>query len=210
LDPLFLAIFLYFVALALAAIDIFVPSGGVLILLGIVAAVASIFCAFQVGVTAGLIMATVVAGSIPVFFVLAIKIWPRTPLGKRILLKPPRTGRPIFERSLDRYIGSVVVNRWPLMPMGSLQIGHQSFNAVSADGTVIDPGQRVKVVAVHESMLVITPTQDPLTPSPGKRSERELSETRQLHESEEALLSKPAEELGLDQLEDLPLDRDDL
>lgn len=210
MDPIFLAIILYFVAILLAAIDVFVPSGGILLILGIIAGVASIYCGFQAGLTAGLIMATVVVGTIPVFFVVAIKIWPRTPLGKRILLKPPEIPTESGKPSLENFIGTVVVNRWPLMPMGQLQIGRQKFNAVSADGTLIDPEQKVKVVAVRDSLLVVSPTEEPVSENLDASSKADPADRQNAPESDEALLNRPAEELGLDQLEDLPLNRDDL
>jgi membrane-bound ClpP family serine protease len=210
LDPLILAIVLYFVALVLAAIDIFVPSGGLLMLLAVIVGIACIAVAFRSGSTAGLLMATVVVGTVPVFFVLAIKIWPRTPMGRRILLKPPAAFREADRRPFEEMVGKVVVNRWPLMPMGPVEIGKQRWNAISSDGRVIDPGQRIKVVGVRESSLVVVPTDEPLSLDLPRTPIAPSTKPEDRIKSDKDLLEAPAEQLGLDRLEDLPLDRDDL
>ena len=70
------------VAVALFAIEVFLPTGGVLGVMAGLAAVAGVFCFFKMNTTAGAIGAGVVLLATPVLLVLAIKIWPDTPFGQ--------------------------------------------------------------------------------------------------------------------------------
>ncbi|MFO0944078.1 MAG: hypothetical protein U0930_25360 [Pirellulales bacterium] len=56
MDPLVYAISLYLIALLLFAIDVFVPSGGILLFCSGILAIISVVFAFQSSVNAGLIM----------------------------------------------------------------------------------------------------------------------------------------------------------
>ncbi|MEZ6076434.1 MAG: hypothetical protein R3C56_12480 [Pirellulaceae bacterium] len=84
-----MALLLYIAAIALAMVDLFVPSGGMLLVLATLAALAAVLFGFRSGNTVGMGMLTLVVATIPVFVFLAIKIWPHTPLGRRIILKLP-------------------------------------------------------------------------------------------------------------------------
>ncbi len=84
MQPLAIAILLYFVAIVLAMLDLYVPSAGMLVLLSFLAAVGSVMFGFQSGTTAGMTMLTLVAGSIPVLALVAFQIWPHTPIGNAL------------------------------------------------------------------------------------------------------------------------------
>ena len=76
--------------LVVMVLEVFVPSGGVLgflSLLAIVAAVATAF--FELGVTAGVIVTGVVVVAVPAVLALAFRWFPETPLGRRVLPPPP-------------------------------------------------------------------------------------------------------------------------
>ena len=163
MDPLLLAILLLLAAALLAAIDLFVPSGGVLITLSGLAAAASIFSGFASSFDAGLVISIIVFAAIPALAILAIRVWPHTPIGRRILLAPPSPQPAESANSLRSLIGHVVISRWPLLPTGQIAIAHQRFQARSTDGQPIDPGHRIKVVNAPEGFLVVTLTHDPLT-----------------------------------------------
>lgn len=207
MDPLVLAICLYFVALLLAILDVFLPSGGILLILSGLAALGSIYSSFQYGTTTGLVMSTIVLGTVPVLVYSAIRIWPHTPIGRRILLSPSPPGDTASSHPLVEWIGSVVVAQWPLAPMGQVKIGVHRFNAMSSDGRLIEAGQRIKVIGLHEGLLVVAPTSEPLSITPASPSvESDRSVQGELSNGE--LLETPAKQLGLDSLEELPLDDD--
>lgn len=204
MDPISLAIILYLLAIGLAFLDVFVPSGGLLVVLAAAAAVGCILFGFRAGTTAGMVMLTLVAASIPALAALAIRIWPKTPIGKRIVLGLPKTSPEINKvtNPLQEFIGKVVVAEYPLMPAGQITIDHIHINAHTESG-YIDAGEKVEVIGVRERNLIVRTTSKTLSP----RSNRILGRATQALESEasvknDSLLDVPAEELGLNSLED--------
>lgn len=211
MDPLTVAIALYFLAILLAVIDIFVPSGGILLILSGVAAIGAIVFGFRAGTTTGLVVSVVVLASIPALLYSAIKLWPHTPIGRRILLEPPTAAEAMPENRLTVFIGTVVVSRWPLVPMGQIKIGTQRLNARTSDGKIIEIGQRVKVIDVQEGLLVVQETTEPISEnfSSAKSAQSSSSTVAANTELEGSnLLEQPAAELGLNDLDDLKLDED--
>ncbi len=90
MDPLLLAIFLLIIALGLLVVDLFIPSGGgVLIILTCLAALASVLVAFRISVETGLTFLMIVLGSVPGLLWLFVKVWPNSPIGKRMIGELP-------------------------------------------------------------------------------------------------------------------------
>ena len=197
MDPFYFALLLYVAAVVLAMVDLFVPSGGMLLILAIAAAIASILFGFRSGGTMGMIMLTLVIASIPTFAALAIKIWPKTPIGRRIILGlPNRSGKHSKSVSspLEEFVGLVLVADSPLMPSGHVKIGHRRMNAIAESG-LIEVGQRVKVIGVRERNLLVRATEEAPTTATPKPS------TAPDEQTQGNLLDQPADELGLDSLD---------
>ena len=197
MDPLIIALICFVIAAALAVADLFVPSGGILALSSFLAAVMSVFFAFRSSPTAGTAMLIVILVAIPIFIVVALRVWPHTPLGRRIILRTPEAvaakQAPTIE-PLHELIGQVGVSQNSLMPSGYVRINHRNFNAV-CESDIIEAGQNVEVIAVRQNNLVVVPTTLPLRP---KAMDGQDAKKAKLGES---LLDQPAEELGLDSLE---------
>lgn len=205
MDPIYIAIILYFSAIVLVFVDLYVPSAGTLLVLSLVAAVGSVLFGFRDGTTAGMTMLTLVAASIPILGLVAIRIWPHTPVGRRIVLSlpPDQPATALDEQNmLAELIGHVLVSEYPLMPGGQITINHRPYNALAEAG-YIDAGQRIEVTAVRQRNLMVRVTDKPLTPirprdriyAVGKGSVAESF-------SQQNLLDAPATELGLDSLDD--------
>ncbi len=205
MDPLYLALLLYIAALALATVDLFVPSGGMLVVLATLAALACVLFGFRSGNSIGMGMLTLVIATIPTFVFLAIKIWPHTPLGQRIILKLPTAkpaGAGVAVEPLQELVGCVLLAETAFLPTGQLRIGHRRFNAV-AESSFIEAGSHVRVLSVRERNLVVRATDEPLTvraaPTTHEAALREPADESS-HDGT-SLLNRPAEELGLDSLE---------
>jgi membrane-bound ClpP family serine protease len=204
-DPIYIAIILYISAIVLALVDLYVPSAGMLVLLSIVAAVGSVIFGFQRGTTSGMTMLTLVAATIPILGVIAIRIWPHTPIGRRIVLGLPAalpTTANEQHTALAELIGYVIVSEYPLMPSGQITIDHRPYNALAEAG-YIDAGQRIEVVSFRQRDLIVRITDKPLTPI---RPRDQIDGIGKQPVTETAgyqnLLDVPANELGLDSLED--------
>lgn len=207
MDPFFIAILLYLAAIVFAFVDLFIPSGGLLLIIGGVLAAASIFFGFSSSINMGMSMLAIISASIPAFAFAAIKIWPKTPLGKRIILGPPKTQTNASEdRTVEtsHLIGQIVIAEYPLMPSGQIRINGRLHNASVRSG-VIDAGDHVEVVGERGRDLIVRKTEKPPTAgstSPPKAMGANNAAAGDIAASD-SLLDLPADELldGLDSLE---------
>ncbi len=193
MDPFYLSLLLYVVALSFACVDLFVPSGGILLVLSSIVAIASILVGFQSSQTMGMSMLTLIIGSIPCFVAVAVRVWPHTPIGKRIILPPAKqkTVRAKRQQELKQFIGTVVVADTPLMPSGQIKIGNRRLNVLAETGS-IEIGQAFKIVSVQDFSLLARPTDQSETP---------ITDSRDSPTNEVSLVL-PADELGLSSLDE--------
>ena len=160
--PLYYAIGLLFLFYVLLVGEFFLPTGGLMGIGAVVTAIAAIAVAFTHSATAGLAMLTVIAATTPVIFLAAVRVWPHTPIGRRILNRRPgeidggprRTladGTPMTE-----LVGQTGAAATDLLPSGQVTIGSRKLNAVST-GMAIDKGTRVVVVKVIAGKVQVRP-----------------------------------------------------
>lgn len=157
------AIALICVAVVLFLAELFIPSGG---LIGFAAAgtlVAGIVLLFKVDTTLGLISATVVVALAPIVFAFVMRIWPNTPIARRLILHAPRSqaGADDEQDADDEELAplrvvdagnAALVNRegeviTDLRPAGTVLIDGNRVECLAESG-MIRAGQRVRVVAV--------------------------------------------------------------
>lgn len=198
MDPLVIAILCILLAGALAVVDLLVPSGGILAVLSLLAAVVSVYFGFRSGYTSGMVVLTVILVAIPVFLAVALRIWPHTPIGRRLILKAPEAHEVAVDPTLvqlQELVGQVGVTQNSLMPCGMVRIQRRNYNAM-CDCGIIEAGQNVEVISVQQRNLVVAPT----TLSPARSLGQPMPD-REPSVAKESLLDRPAEELGLDSLE---------
>ncbi len=163
------AVLLLLIGLGLAVLEVFVPSGGILGFLSICTVLGSVFLAFRQGPLPGFLVLVMAIVGLPAVIVLALKYWPQTPMGRRIMLGTPRSEdvrSGITERrGLIELMGQVGHAKSQMLPSGAVAINGRVIDAVS-EGMPIDPGQRVRVVEVRGSRVVVRPLGDDETPSP--------------------------------------------
>lgn len=198
MDPLFWAFGLLLLGLVLVVLEVFIPSGGALGVMAALAILGAVGVAFLGGLQSGAIVLGVTALAVPAVLLLAVKYWPHSPLGRLILIKLPKSDReilPLDERGdLKQLVGKLGRARSKMLPSGIVSIDGRSYDAVS-QGTPIDPGETVKVVAVRNNRIVVRTSSEQLPPPPRTPQLQEQS-------SEEELLSRPIDALGLDPLDD--------
>lgn len=159
MTPLVWILLLLLVGLALIMLEVFVPSGGVLGLLAVLALGAGVVMAFvEQGMAAGLGALAGVFVAVPIVLVLAFQWFPATPLGRRVLPPPPQAedvlpdaGQRQRLRGLVGRSGRAVGD---LVPWGGIDVAGESFEAVS-EGEPIAAGAEVEVVGVQGRALVV-------------------------------------------------------
>ena len=133
--------------------EFLLPTGGLLGAIALAALTASLVFAFKFSTFAGISVSAFIAISSPIFIMFLIRIWPNTPVGKRMLnlkrgqtIQPPckttNSGTPLTELTGQR--GLAKTN---LLPSGLVTINGEKIDAVST-GMPIDAGSQIVVVKI--------------------------------------------------------------
>ena len=186
---------LLFLGLGLCVVvaELFVPSAGVLGLVATALIITAIVFGFLDGIASGALILALTVIVVPLILVAMIKVWPHTPIGKKILLDEltsddvlPNSSHYQKTASLQGRIG---VAHSKMLPSGQIVIDGEKYDAVS-EGFAIEPGQTVRVVSVRENRVYVQPHEgepaDDLDPV-----------------DEDDVLSRPLAELGIEPLEEL-------
>jgi len=189
MTALFWALLLLSVALVLVVLEVFIPSGGILSFLALAAVAASLVVGFTKGgmqVGTALLAATAVLA--PLVMYLVIRVWPSTPLGRKVLIPLPENEDDVLppHEPLDDLIGRRGTARSEMLPAGLVRLDDRDYDALS-EGMPIDRGQPVRVIAVRGQNLVVRPADPP---------------SAQSEESADDILSQPIELIGLEPLDD--------
>jgi membrane-bound ClpP family serine protease len=186
LDPLALATLLMILGCMLVVLEVFIPSAGILSLLAAASLIGSILIAFRQGPVTGFAFTATMIVAVPTVLTLAIKYFPKTPMGKAILGELPKEEEVRPKDPRRALIGRVGVARSKMLPSGAIEIDGQMIDAMS-QGQVIEPGQYVVVVEVRANRVVVRPAEKDQRPHSGRPDD---------------LLSRPIEELGIESLDE--------
>lgn len=191
LEPLTWSILLMIAGCALAIMEVFIPSGGILGFLASASVLSSIALAFyDSGPRTGLAFALAAVVLMPAAVALAFKYWPKTAMGRRFLLGLPTDEEVLPSEAavwrLKPLVGKIGTAKTPMLPSGAILIEGRTVDAVS-QGMPIEPGQAVKVIEVRAYRVVVRPVDDDERPP--------LDHT-------DDVLSQPIDKLGLDPLDD--------
>ena len=153
---------LFGVGVALALAEIFIPSHGILTLLSVSSFVAAVAVAFLVGQTAGIITLLASVLLAPFLIYAFIRLWPQTPIARHLILKGPsgigKAGDLVGLKPED-LVGREAVAKTALRPSGKIMLDGQQIDCLT-EGDMVAPGQRVKILGVHGSKVVVRPTQE--------------------------------------------------
>jgi membrane-bound ClpP family serine protease len=145
------------VGLILLIAEVFVPSGGLIGLLALGFLVVSLYLAFTHSLALGLKFLFALGVLLPVTMVIAVNLWPRTPLAKWIFLKPPSPDEvaPALEHSpLVHLIGQFGRSLTPLRPSGVVDFEGRRHEGLSEEG-LIPAGALVRAVALRGNQIVV-------------------------------------------------------
>jgi membrane-bound serine protease (ClpP class) len=184
-DPIGWSIILLLAGCALVALEVFIPSGGIIGTLSAACFIASIIIAFNQNAVTGLAFAAITVAAVPAVLALAFKYWPQTSMGKAFLGELPTDAEVLPEEVRRALIGRVGVARSKMLPSGAVEIDGQMVDAIS-QGQAIEPGTYVTVMEVRANRVVVRPA--------GKDERPTLANPKDI-------LSRPIEELGIESLD---------
>ena len=157
---LVVAILLFIAAMVIFAIDLMIPSGGVLIGVTACLAFAAVLVAFRHSANTGVWMLIATLGAAPLMMWGFFELWPRTPLGRRMTSPPEPAGEFVWSdagksKDVHSLVGAEGIALGEMIPSGLVEIDGQSFEAFSESGP-IDAGKPVRVVRLDIGRLVVS------------------------------------------------------
>jgi membrane-bound serine protease (ClpP class) len=150
MTPLSIAILLFAIGGLLLFAEVFLPSHGILGLMGGLAVFAGLVACFVIGRWIGLSVFVGLLVITPFMWAWAIKIYPKTPIGRRMILQEEMS----VVRPPPVHIGQEGVTISRLSPSGEVEFGDERLEVISERG-MIEPGARVKVVALESNRPVV-------------------------------------------------------
>lgn len=139
----------------LLALELFIPSGGLLGVAAAAALIAAIVIGFMHSLSAGAAIVVGAAVLVPIVVSIGLRIWPSTPIGRRMLtLNPEADARREAELRAEReaIVGKKGVAKSNLLPSGLIEVDGVRMDAISL-GMAIDAGQLVEIVSVSAGKI---------------------------------------------------------
>ncbi len=163
MDPWIWAVCLIVLGVGLAVLEVFFPSAGILGFLAACSILGGILLGFRQSAVAGIMILLVSIAGLPIALALALKYWPHTAVGRRVLLTAP-TREDVMpadpERERQRaMIGQVAEAKCDMLPAGAIVLEGRTIDAVT-EGMPVDAGQRVRIVEVRGNRVVVRPVDD--------------------------------------------------
>ena len=146
MSPLTLAILLFAVAAALLIAEMLLPAHGALGVLAVCAMVGGIVLCYQVSHALALYVAVGISVAAPFVGAAWMKLWPRTPLGRRLVLGPAPRHDTRSDAGPVR-VGATGVVVAELRPNGVIELAGERVAARSERG-YLKAGQKVAVIAI--------------------------------------------------------------
>jgi membrane-bound ClpP family serine protease len=154
--------------------EVFIPSGGLIGFLALCCLGLSLWRAFQQSTGLGLNFLLADCLLIPLAAAVALHYWPRTPVGRRVLLTRPSPEE--FEashsnRRLDHLVGQLGRALTPLRPSGLVDFDGRRLDGLSEEG-LIPSGALIRAVRVRGGELIVRSAPDTLPDEPATRPDR--------------------------------------
>jgi len=156
------AILLLILGITLVLMEAFIPSGGILGVFAAIVLVFSLVFAFKEGDGTGFAFLAIVVVCVPAVVILGLKIFPKTPIGRRVILKPAvesateRGKAGVSDEDFSHLQDKVGKTSTPLRPSGIIEINDERYSAV-AEGELIDKNVEIIVVKVEGNSIVVEP-----------------------------------------------------
>ena len=165
---------LLLLGLGVMVLEVFVPSGGILGFVSIMALVAAVATAFlEQGATAGMASVAVVVLAVPAVLAVAFRWFPETPLGRRVLPPAPEAADVLPDQERRRHVRELVGHTGrtvsELLPWGGVEFDGETIEGVS-EGGPIEAGAAIEAVGVQGTAVVVRLVEplaaDPMLPIP--------------------------------------------
>jgi len=154
-------VILLLAGMLLAFIETIIPSGGILGFVAAVLLTGAVILAFMQSGAIGWIILLIALVCVPVLILLGLKVLPRTPFGRRLLLianngdsvgAGGKAG--ISDKDFSLLKGKSGVTVTQLRPSGIAEVEGQRYSVI-AEGEIIGPGCDVVVIRVEGNSIIV-------------------------------------------------------
>lgn len=157
LADILLIIVLVLAAMVLIVTEICTPTFGLLGLVAIGCLAWAVYVCWNISNVLGIVAAIVAVVCMPIFIVIAVKIIPKTPLGRRLGLRKARSapgeGTPEAEE-LQRLVGRETTAETLLRPSGTIRVDGRRIVAQSESG-LIEKGTAVRIIQAAGTHVIV-------------------------------------------------------
>jgi membrane-bound ClpP family serine protease len=139
--------------------ELLIPTGGMLAILCVVSAIASIVLGFMHDPTTGMVLLALYSLAAPFMVIIGLRVATKSPIGRKLVLRaeiPARTGAEPAPASSLPSVGDTGEGITPLRPAGFVRIGGRRLDA-TAEGDMVDAGTPVEVVSVRDGHVRVRP-----------------------------------------------------
>jgi membrane-bound serine protease (ClpP class) len=154
------AILLLVLGAGLAVLEVFFPSAGILGFLSATAVLSAVVMGFFSGPIVGMLILLGAIVGLPAVIVLGFKYWPKTAMGRRVMLMAPSSEDVLPDDAekefLKGLIGQIGRAKSKMLLSGVITIDGRTVDAVS-ESMPIEIGQAVRVVQVRGHGVVVRP-----------------------------------------------------
>lgn len=152
-----LPLLLLVLGFGLVACEVFFPSFGVLSVLAGASVLAAIVLGFQHSAPLGWTVLGVAVVGIPMFLILAFRVFPTSPLGRRMVAQGPawkKEERAAVEHAAQRFVGQEGWADSPLRPAGIASFAGERVDVITR-GEHLESGTRVRALRFVGNRLVV-------------------------------------------------------
>lgn len=150
-------------AMVIFALDIFIPSGGLLSLLALGLTLGGLVCLFRHDTLWGLGGTLFVLVLGPIAFFGGVRVWQETPIGRAVIGAPSeeeveaqRQREASERRKFDMLVGLEGVALTDLRPVGVAEVDGQRLDVLS-ETTFVRAGTRIKVTSANPAQIKVRP-----------------------------------------------------
>ncbi len=156
---LFWAIVFISLALALFAVELFIPSGGLIGFAAITSLIGGLVCLFWFDHRAGLIGTIIVLLVAPFAVISGLNLFPRTPIGKWLTMREAQTAGTtkydaVRDQDADQLLGQQGKAMTDLHPAGICEINGQRIGCL-AESKMILKGSTIEVIRVSGMEITV-------------------------------------------------------
>ena len=168
MDPMLIgALLLLVLGLGLVILEVFVPSGGLIGCLAGISLILALVLGFYYSQATGMIVLGTIVLGLPICLAIALRYWPNTSMGRRILLNIPTSEEVLpndpHRQRLKKLVGQIGRAKSVMLPSGAIDVAGQTIDAVS-EGMAIEAEQLVRVIEVRGNRVVVRPADQDVQP----------------------------------------------